>query len=436
MLSLLLALGAPAPQSYTLTEIPVFAGGLTSGGYGGNEAGAAVGRSDQVFGSAALRVELDGSVTYLGTLPGGSLAEAWAANEAGVVVGYANLQNGDVHAFRWRNGVMEDLGTLPGGNFSQARGLNAAGDVVGYARYSPALQHAFWHDGVQMHDLGALAGGRNSAAYAINNERLAVGWSDDAAAPFVSQAVSWSPAFGIRRLPVLPGGSGEGVALAVNDLGDAAGWAITAGGQTHAVLWTGGAALDLGTLGGSQSIAHAVNERGDVVGWSATASGAVRPFLYRNGRMIDLELQVHFIDWDLHYAYAINDAGDIVGVGTYLPTGLPRGFILREIGLRLRGPAPGLAGQNNALAVSGAPPNGAVAFVHASAPGRTPVPNCANLFVDLASPVLGGVANGDAAGAAQLLRNVPAVAAGRTVWLQAVAPGACAVSNPVVHHFP
>src|SRR5262245_6015849 len=50
----------------------------------------------------------------------------------------------------------------------------------------------------------------------------------------------------------------------VNVSGQVAGTSSTAAGWDHAFLWTNGAMIDLGTLGGARSLALALNDLGQV----------------------------------------------------------------------------------------------------------------------------------------------------------------------------
>src|SRR6185436_5649923 len=80
---------------------------------------------------------------------------------------------------------------------------------------------------------------------------------------------------------------------------------------------------DLGTLAGDpEAVAYAVNSAGQVVGVStgpASPLGAVeRGFLYENGVMTELTTLVDPADaaWTVTRAVGINNAGHIIAVGT------------------------------------------------------------------------------------------------------------------------
>ncbi len=74
----------------------------------------------------------------------------------------------------------------------------------------------------------------------------------------------------------------------------------------------------LGTLGGSFSVARAINNRGDIVGGSLEAEdGNFHAFLFSNGKLQDLNRLVNdSAGWELVQAVAINDVGQIVGIGS------------------------------------------------------------------------------------------------------------------------
>jgi probable HAF family extracellular repeat protein len=99
--------------------------------------------------------------------------------------------------------------------------------------------------------------------------------------------------------------------LSINDKRDMVGYAGTWPNVT-AVLWSQGRGLrTLGTLGGGRSIAYDINQRGEVVGSSTNGSGESRAFYWTAARgMIDLGPGI---------AYAISDAGHIVGTAPWVP---------------------------------------------------------------------------------------------------------------------
>ena len=103
---------------------------------------------------------------------------------------------------------------------------------------------------------------------------------------------------------------------------------------SHAFLHDGTVFHDLGTLGGLYSLAYAINEAGQIVGLSTPAgpaefvgssTWASRAFLYANGTMQDLNSLAGDSTWTLESALAINDQGLIVGYGT--TGGARRGFL-------------------------------------------------------------------------------------------------------------
>ena len=76
---------------------------------------------------------------------------------------------------------------------------------------------------------------------------------------------------------------------------------------------------DLGTLGGPESYAMHINASGQVVGYAATdnSNTIFHAFLYSGGVMYDLNNLIPSVSgWDLMVAYGINDAGQVVGIGT------------------------------------------------------------------------------------------------------------------------
>jgi probable HAF family extracellular repeat protein len=155
-------------------------------------------------------------------------------------------------------------------DYSIAYGINDPGQVIGYSTTDPAADYdAFLYRGSGLQDLGNLGG--KSRGFAINNQGQIVGAS-----------------------------------------------VIDAAGHEHAFLWQNGLMTDLGTAAGAvTSQALNINNNGQIVGTLVFGPGlSNRGFLYSNGTMIDLNtLLPTGSGWLLDDAQAVNDLGQIVGLG-------------------------------------------------------------------------------------------------------------------------
>jgi len=280
----------------------------------------AINNSGQAVGNATIGgydhavIYSGGSVTDLGTL-GGSTSYALAINDAGQVVGFSTIAGGQKRAFLYSGGIMTNLGAL-GGTSSQAFGINNSGDIIGSlynAPYSPFAQRAFLYSGGTMSDLGTL-GGNNAIAGAINNAGQIAGQSENSSGTF--------------KVFIYAGGVMTNLGLTINldSLKRVNG--INASGKIvgtfgdHAFLASAGVVTDLGTLQGSPNAnAMAINSAGWIVGGSHN-----RAYVYIAGTMIDLNtifaanlitdgVSEGFVS--LQQANGINDAGQIVGFGSY-----------------------------------------------------------------------------------------------------------------------
>jgi uncharacterized membrane protein len=215
-------------------------------------------------------------------------------------------------AFLWQDGVMTPLATLGGENAGWGA-INNWGEVSGYAENS--------HQDPNCRPRASING--------TGPQR------------FDFEAVIWGPAPGeIQELHPLPGDT-VGVALGLNDLGQAVGGTGTCGNSNvpgftetpHAVLWdTDGAVHNLGTFGGTSNpdvegvgtVAFAINNEGAVAGISASAGNQTGlPFLWtREWGMQALQL----LSRDTMFAgLAINNPGDIVGA-SISPGGVANGM--------------------------------------------------------------------------------------------------------------
>lgn len=76
-----------------------------------------------------------------------------------------------------------------------------------------------------------------------------------------------------------------------------------------------------------ESIANGINSSGDIVGYAYAPDGERRAVLWQNGQLIDLNDQsVLDSSWKLTEALQINDAGQIIGIGSF--NGQQTGFLL------------------------------------------------------------------------------------------------------------
>lgn len=196
---------------------------------------------------------------------------------------------------------------LSGSNFTP-RGINKRGDVVGTLDDPPQVRGiVLTSSGVT--DIGNLGGSFTWPA-AINSLAQIAG---------SASVEDFRPPHALFRDSFRTLDLGAGVASALNDSGQAAGYRDFPNKERHAVVFSGGAVIDIGTLGGPVSTALGLNNLGVVVGTSySTPVGGVRAFVYRDGKMEDLNSLVDLSDGvvqSLFEAVAINDRGQILCTG-------------------------------------------------------------------------------------------------------------------------
>ena len=248
------------------------------------------------------------AIVDLGVLPGGYFSTAHDINNAGQIVGQSDASNASyAHPILWQDGMMLDLGTR-GSGFGVAYGINDRGQVVGWTGipFTPYTGAFLWEDGVMTDILRT-----NDRAYKINEDVQVVGSSNPS--PSVA-ALLWED--GVTT--TIAGG----YAWDINERRQVAGTARRPMGSfcVYAFVWEGGTLTDLsdGTSCGSR--AYAINDAGQVVGISGG-----RAVLWDHGATTDLGT----LGADESQAADINNLGQIVGT-RFLESGLRLAFLWED----------------------------------------------------------------------------------------------------------
>ena len=311
-LNLLLAMAVlGAGTIYNVTDLGSL-GGSYATAFGLNQQGQAVGAATDPWGNVHALLFNKNGISNLTPNQGA----AFGINSSGAIVGTEYAQ-GQTYATVWQDGSKEHVA----GAGSYATAINENGDVAGMLTLNNQGR-AFVTQNGQVSILANPQGSQWSSAYAINNSGEAAG---DAMVGSGFEAVAWSP----QGNPTALGGLGgqSSYAMGLNDEGEVVGHAQVSTGYMHAFLWNGLAMQDLGTLGGFSSYAYGINDEDQTVGYSTLSDGANHAFLHPGGVLIDLNSLIdHSSGWTLDAAFAVNDAGQIVGTGTL--NGIEHAFLL------------------------------------------------------------------------------------------------------------
>lgn len=303
---------------YQLMDLGVLPGGSFTAAAGISSNGRVTGSGDTASAISAPFLWAPGQGLSLVDPVNSYFAQGAAVNALGSVAGI-EYSSGDLPVYRAFVNSGSGAAYIPtlGGDDNAATGINDSGKIVGYSDTGAASQAAFsYSPGAGVTSLGTPAGASDSWAYAINNsgEIAGAGGRFDPTGSFVytQAAVFSNGSWG--DLPIL--GYQSSGASAISDAGQVAGTLNDGSGGTMAFLWTpAGSMVTLGELlVGAGSQAYGVNSSGFVVG---TSGGFA--FLYGNSTMYDLTglLDPAFAGWQLMDAMAINDRGQIAGVGVH-----------------------------------------------------------------------------------------------------------------------
>jgi probable HAF family extracellular repeat protein len=314
----------------------------------------------------------EGSSAKVITIPGlgGPNSIAFGVNVRGQAAGQADTETPDPNGedfcgsaalglthsgntcvpFLWQNGAMFALPRLrnsagtEGGNgvalqindFGMAAGTAENAEVdstcpgVGVSPQTIQFKPVIWMKPfpwslVRLQELGTVDGDPDGIAFAINNLGQAAGASGNCG-PFNAieqnnltplHAVLWRNGNAIDLGNLGGDGRFTGIyATGLNDDGQVVGTSDTTGDASfHAFLWQQGHITDLGTLpGDAYSSATSISNDGMVLGISISASFSPRAMLWRNGTATDMNTLVpQNTALYLQSACSINDKGEIIG---------------------------------------------------------------------------------------------------------------------------
>lgn len=358
--------GAQSVTQYSITDLG------TGAAYGINNKGQVVGRdgtgSDISFNDKGLVVRgsnghaflySDGVRQDLGTL-GGSSSTAYGINDNGQVVGQSDISSQSSHAFLWdADNGMQDLGTLDsyngpgtfkGYDSSYASSINNQGQIVGASvatviivdtRSSDPVEQTFrvdratlWNNGTinyldSASERDELSGNSSfafpfrSTATAINNAGQVAGASGSVYdSTKNTAAVVWENGLKINLY------TGKSLANSINEKGQVVGTYVSSiGGVTGPYVKGFLSSLDSNTgkstsftsidlFGQTGYRAQSINNKGQVVGNFAMIGNPA--FIWENGVGTNLNRLIpDSSGWRLQKAWAINDAGQIVGEGQF-----------------------------------------------------------------------------------------------------------------------
>ncbi|SIO65629.1 probable extracellular repeat, HAF family [Singulisphaera sp. GP187] len=249
----------------------------------------------------------------------------WGINDSGETTGFTDSVDG-IRAAKWSAGSPINLGSpSPAPSQSHGLGINNSGHVVGYSftLYVPPQPGFLWTPGSGFVNLGVLPapynGGGVLTPKAINNTGKVVGTGGNGP----NAAFIWSPSTPngttgtLQNIASLTALGLNSFAVDINDNDQVIGNSST----YSAYLWspTGGT-IDLSMVPGGTGVgvARAINNNGVVVGDNNDPDGGNATRWDEVNGWVDLNtLVVNGTGWRLNRAWDINDNGQIVGDGVF-----------------------------------------------------------------------------------------------------------------------
>lgn len=229
---------------------------------------------------------------------------AAAINDARQVAGFVN-----VSGVRWESGRETDLGKLRSTDpDTEPWAINQAGKVAGTALADDNNLKAFLWDGA-LHDLGP-ADKRRGIAFGINDRDIVVGLVGEL--PAVIEG-------GVTRSL----GSRFGSARAINNAGRIVGVTAVDDAHSHAFVYDlpSGPLRDVSPASAVLCELNAVNKEGVAVGFCEAHA-----VILRGATVEPLDGVIGDASWEFIDARAINDRGQIAGVGRH--GGVQRAFLI------------------------------------------------------------------------------------------------------------
>jgi probable HAF family extracellular repeat protein len=247
---------------------------------------------------SSVSAEVRYTVTDLGTM-GWGYSFAYDINNKGQIVGaLRNSYGGISTAFLWENGVMKDLEL----SWSSAYSINDNGQICGIAIIDGTRQGFLW-DTNEVTGLGTLGG--YSGSNCINNSNQIVGYSESETGSFYDRAFLWDNG-NMQNLGTF---GTDATAKSINDSGVIVGYSCDSSLNNYAFVYENGEMKKLDTPIGKTSGASSINDNGQIAG--ETSSGSLmQACLWQDGKRSDLEL---LTGYNISCAYDINNVGNIVG---------------------------------------------------------------------------------------------------------------------------